>query len=184
MIMKKDPTAASVNASLSLLLFLIAAGIFAFSFQSNISAAGEPQQPSENSGVQFGQSYHNDVSPPLTELAETYRVKSRTPGVEELEAPLNPLLPSLHIDAFDPVMDRGRGPDVPEAMPTPVLNFDGVTSNVCGGCLPPDPNGAVGTTQYVQMVNASYQVFNKNTGANLLGPVPISSLWSGFGGVC
>ena len=29
-----------------------------------------------------------------------------------------------------------------------------------------------------------YQVFNKATGASVLGPVSINSVWSGFGGVC
>src|SRR4029077_2347264 len=36
----------------------------------------------------------------------------------------------------------------------------------------------------VQMVNEAYQVFNKTTGASVLGPVGITSIWSGFGGVC
>src|SRR6185369_10066051 len=33
-------------------------------------------------------------------------------------------------------------------------------------------------------VNEAYQVFNKTTGTSVLGPVSISSIWSGFGGVC
>ena len=36
----------------------------------------------------------------------------------------------------------------------------------------------------MQMVNEGYQVFNKTTGASVLGPNGISSIWSGFGGVC
>jgi HYR domain-containing protein len=39
-------------------------------------------------------------------------------------------------------------------------------------------------TQYVQIVNEGYQVFNKATGASVLGPSGISSIWGGFGGVC
>ena len=34
------------------------------------------------------------------------------------------------------------------------------------------------------MVNEGYQVFNKTTGASVLGPSGITTLWSGFGGVC
>ena len=49
---------------------------------------------------------------------------------------------------------------------------------------PPDTNGAVGATQYVQWVNTSFAVFNKTTGASVLGPSGITTLWSGFGGVC
>src|SRR4029077_8733705 len=44
--------------------------------------------------------------------------------------------------------------------------------------------GAVGKTQYVQIVNEGYQVFDKATGASVLGPNSISSVWTGFGGVC
>src|SRR5438046_8141280 len=70
-------------------------------------------------------------------------------------------------------------------MPTPILSwncipFPGVGSN----CAPPDPDGEVGKTQYVQMVNEGLQVFDKVTGTSLLGPVAISSIWSGFGGAC
>ena len=42
----------------------------------------------------------------------------------------------------------------------------------------------MGLTQYVQMVNEGYQVFDKATGNSVLGPRSISSIWSGFGGVC
>jgi hypothetical protein len=42
----------------------------------------------------------------------------------------------------------------------------------------------VGDTQYVQIVNEGYQVFNKDTGASMLGPSGIATLWNGFGGVC
>ena len=48
----------------------------------------------------------------------------------------------------------------------------------------PDANGAVGATQYVHAVNRSFAVFDKTTGALLLGPFSASSLWSGFGGTC
>jgi hypothetical protein len=36
----------------------------------------------------------------------------------------------------------------------------------------------------VQIVNEGLQVFNKTTGASVFGPVGISTLWAGFGGVC
>ena len=55
---------------------------------------------------------------------------------------------------------------------------------VGGNSVPPNTNGAVGLTQYVQTVNEAYEVFDKATGASILGPASISSLWSGFGGVC
>ena len=111
----------------------------------------------------------------------------KTREEEAREANLNPKLPlPLHVDAPDPVVDRGAaGTPGPGAMPAPILNFDGIPFPGVGcNCAPPDTNGAVGLTQYVQMVNEGYQVFNKTTGASVLGPTAITAIWSGFGGVC
>ncbi len=50
---------------------------------------------------------------------------------------------------------------------------------------PADPNGAVGETQFVQWVNNSIAVFNKNTGkVEPPSPVPGNYLWKNFGGNC
>jgi hypothetical protein len=70
-------------------------------------------------------------------------------------------------------------------MPAPLLNFDGIGfPGVACNCAPPDTNGEVGATQYVQSVNIGFQVFNKTTGASVLGPLGIGTLWAGFGGPC
>jgi hypothetical protein len=49
--------------------------------------------------------------------------------------------------------------------------------------VPSDDNGDVGPGHFVQIVNASYQVFDK-TGVSLLGPINNNTLWQGFGGPC
>ena len=50
---------------------------------------------------------------------------------------------------------------------------------------PPDTHGAVGSTQYVQIVNGSaFAVYNKVTGGLVMGPASTNSLWAGFGGKC
>ena len=67
------------------------------------------------------------------------------------------------------------------------LNFDGLGNNQYGFVVtgaPPDTEGAVGATQYVQWVNTSFAVFDKTTGALLMGPTSGNALWSGFGGGC
>jgi N-acetylneuraminic acid mutarotase len=70
-------------------------------------------------------------------------------------------------------------------MPATQQNFEGIDyPGVNCGCAPPDTNGAVGTTQYVQIVNTALQVFDKSTGNSVLGPESIETVWSGFGGVC
>lgn len=64
------------------------------------------------------------------------------------------------------------------------VEFDGigVGGSFCN-CMPPDNDGAVGTTQYVQYTNAAYQVFDKS-GNSLLGPFAGNRFWAGFGGAC
>jgi hypothetical protein len=67
------------------------------------------------------------------------------------------------------------------SMPSFQQNFEGV-GNV-NGVLPPDTQGAVGPNNYVQMINLSFAIWNKQ-GNLLLGPVPNTTLWQGFGGPC
>ena len=70
-------------------------------------------------------------------------------------------------------------------MPSPILNFPGIPfPGVVCNCAPPDTNGDIGLTQYVQIVNEGFQVFDKSTGLAEAPAVAISSLWTGFGGVC
>ena len=132
--------------------------------------------------VQVTPAYHHDVSPHLRELTNTDRALQR----QEREAAENPKIPNDHVDSPDPVVEKGSllrllAPKIP----APILTFDGIAFPGVGcNCAPPDTNGAVGLTQYVQMVNEAFQVFNKTSGTSVLGPNSISSLWSGFGGAC
>jgi hypothetical protein len=66
-------------------------------------------------------------------------------------------------------------------------SFAGVGNGDYGfapNAAPPDTNGAVGATQYVQWVNESFAVFDKSTGTLVKGPIAGNSLWKGFGGGC
>src|SRR5437764_1053419 len=59
------------------------------------------------------------------------------------------------------------------------VNFEGVgvgLGSFVPGSNPPDVNGRVGPTQYVQWNNTSFAVFNKNTGALEYGPAAGSRL--------
>jgi hypothetical protein len=60
-----------------------------------------------------------------------------------------------------------------------LINRDGIPAE--GLIAPPDPNGAVGETQYVQWVNIRLAVYDKTTGALELGPIPGSALFAGMG---
>lgn len=77
------------------------------------------------------------------------------------------------------------------AATTPGLGFDGVGQGFTGpqgsftvNSAPPDTNGAVGTTQYVQTVNSAFAVFDKTSGVAVYGPAPINTLFQPLGGRC
>src|SRR5437763_3779144 len=103
----------------------------------------------------------------------------------EREANENPRISHSHRDVTDPVVQNAATASVTADVSGTTLNCDGIPfPGVACKCAPPDTNGEVGATQYVQIVNEGYQVFDKTSGASLLGPSGIATLWSGFGGVC
>ena len=123
---------------------------------------------------------HHDVSPPLRSIPP------QAPRLGLREKPVHPLPlgPAGELQP-DPVLQTTVGPAVAI---TPGLSFAGVGNGDYGfapNAAPPDTNGAVGATQYVQWVNESFAVFDKGTGAIAAGfPKTGNSLWSGFGGGC
>ncbi len=146
------------------------------------SAEAKGKTANKQQKITFVRSYHHDVSAPLSEMAKWTGVKDK----DEYEGNLNPKLPVHHIDKKDTVVQSGFWlKTLAPTIPSTILNFDGIPYPGVGcNCLPPDTNGVIGATQYVQMVNEGFQVFNKSTGASQLGPNSISSLWAGFGGAC
>jgi hypothetical protein len=159
-------------------LALLAFGVF--------SGAPALAQASKSAALQVGVSYHNDVSQPMRDMPSSTSADGRE-GTER-EANENPKVPYRHTDSPDPVIQSSevsaQGLLTP-SVPATILNFDGIPFPGVGcNCAPPDPNGAVGQTQYVQIVNEGYQVFNKATGSSVLGPNSIASVWTGFGGLC
>ena len=132
--------------------------------------------------IATGLSIRNDTSPPLREM------KQKPIGDKpKREGPANPRVAHFHKDMPDNVVQKTFGATefLTPNMPTADLNFNGIQfPGVTCNCAPPDTNGEVGLTQYLQMVNEGFQVFDKTTGASLLGPSAISTVWQGFGGVC
>ncbi len=131
--------------------------------------------------VEVSQAVHYDVSPPLRSMHVA------GPGTDhKREMPLR-LLPQVPPGQStpDPVVQTAAGPLVAT---TGGLNFAGVGNGDYGftpNAAPPDTNGAVGATQYVQWVNESFAVFDKATGAIVPGfPKAGNTLWAGFGGGC
>ncbi len=128
-------------------------------------------------------SSQNDVSAPLRDMA-TWALPPAPEG--EQEGPENPQIGIVRASGSRPdTVVQGKFMTNLLASILPGLNFDGIPfPGVVCNCAPPDTNGAVGATQYVQIVNEGYQVFDKATGNSVLGPASIRSVWAGFGGVC
>ncbi len=138
----------------------------------------DKQQPFET-----GHSDKNDVSRPLREIGLgvvpqwiTPREMPEPKGDGGNQAAQRP-------QVTDPVVQRdfGNGPASALAAPAPGKNFAGLTNR--NGVYPPDTNGDVGPNHFVQWVNSSIQMFDKN-GATVYGPTNGNTIWAGFGGPC
>ena len=130
--------------------------------------------------VEVTAAIQHDVSPPLRDIRSDRR--SDVPR----EHPLRPIPANVLVHQQpDPVVQSSA---LPNLGVTSGLNFAGVGDGDYGftpNAAPPDTNGAVGATQYVQWVNESFAVFDKATGAIAAGfPKTGNTLWTGFPGNC
>ncbi len=128
-------------------------------------------------GAEVSAAVHHDVSRPLREMAPTSPTAHRlTERPLRLVGPVGP-------DQPDGAVQSTVGPAIGTIAG---VGFAGVGNGDYGfapNAAPPDTNGAVGATQYVQWVNESFAVFSK-TGALLQGPTTGNTVWQGFGGGC
>lgn len=134
-------------------------------------------------GLKVYKEVRHDISPPLSELIRAY-------DAQHLRAILRPhiervprIYPKGPVTIADGINGSGLAPgSVPT---TDILNFDGIAAadSDCD-CTPPDTDGAVGATQYVQWVNVAFAIYDKATGALIVGPTPGNALWQGFPGRC
>ena len=141
-------------------------------------------------------------------LTQTGQAEVRPSSFHDVSLPLRDLPPGIRIYGIleaEPVrrIPSSRrptfGPDplvapvnniTPKLAPATQANFDGIGQGFTGpagtftvNSAPPDTNAAVGPNHIVETVNTDFAVFNKS-GTPVLGPVPINTLWSGFGGGC
>jgi hypothetical protein len=126
----------------------------------------------------------HDVSLPLADLA------GMTPAQPNPFSPriLDILSTGHDLAAVSAVPDAAlQQQTLPAVSASLGLNFEGLGLGQYGFALqaaPPDTNGVVGATQYVQWVNLEFAVFDKTTGALVSGPTSGNALWAGFGGAC
>jgi hypothetical protein len=157
------------NATISIL------SLFFLSLLSAVSALAQQAPPKP---IVIRPTAH-DVSPPLSEMVAANPRQIETEEIE-IEAPgrTPPLPGSISAAGRDTVLQTEA---LPLVATTPGLDFDGVAAN---GPIPPDTNGSVGASQYFQIVNVEFAIYDKTTGGILLGPSLINTIWSGFGGDC
>src|SRR5579863_215972 len=98
---------------------------------------------------------HHDVSAPLRDMVQTAAPAPPAEEPEEAEPVRTiPLPPGFKPPAEpDQALQRTTAASNPATSPTLITNFDGIGAGVFGfnpAVAPPDTNGAVGLTQYVQ----------------------------------
>ena len=147
-----------------------------------VSASAQEQNQSP---VRVIHELKHDVSAPLAELdrmtpAQPHRFSPRLLKI----LPTGPASNAPEYAVPDVALQQVVLPPVAANLG---LNIDGLGQGQYGfnvELTPPDTNGAVGATQYVQWVNAQFAVFDKVTGALVAGPTDGNALWAGFGGGC
>src|SRR5947207_15225325 len=189
---KTSPKSAFFNSRALLGFALCLLGVLliigAFTVRS-LQAQGASQKPS------VANSAAPDYAGPPTDLRPVQAVRSRplrdlkpvhpsmAPGHDHPE-PIRPAPPTEN-GGLDGPLQTSQGP-VPSA-PSPVgTGWDGVGVGLGGfvpSSNPPDTNGRVGSTQYVQWNNTSFAVFDKSTGALQYGPAAGNTLFQALGGV-
>ena len=138
----------------------------------------------QNGPVRVITDSRHDTSRPLRELALEAQKNSADPEVTEFRTqPLMPPAPeTVFIDNGPMTVDRALQGFMGTSGPSTIFqNFDGVPN--LSGVAPPDPTLAVGPNHVVQMVNSKFAIWDKQ-GNQLMAPVNINTLFSGFGGGC
>lgn len=124
----------------------------------------------------------HDTSPPIRDIwkpsppADNKTARREIPNVESIYIDSNTNQPR----GVDQALQDGQGE---LGVGAPILNWEGMGLGSGGTGVPPDTDGDVGPNHYVQMVNTSFAIWDKN-GNQLVGPTPNNTLWSGFGGPC
>ncbi|HEY5047199.1 MAG TPA: hypothetical protein VII49_04150 [Rhizomicrobium sp.] len=119
----------------------------------------------------------HDVSLPLRDLARIARPGPR--GAEMPEPGHARPLPK-GVPGEDTVVQQSA---LPASHIVQEMAFDAVREDENNAQVP-DTNGAVGSTQFVEITNFDYAVYDKTTGQIVLNPTNTNTIFSGFGGLC
>jgi hypothetical protein len=159
------------------------ATLAAVALWSTLSLAAGNNQKDTVGPVEVSGAVKADVSVPVRDLAGFAPAEATTK--EKKEKPLRLIPPVGPGAGSDAAVQTVAGPLVGTTL---VYDFAGVGNGDYGFSdqyAPPDTNGAVGKTQYVQWVNTDFAVFDKTTHNLAPGfPKAGNAIWSGFGGGC
>ncbi len=193
---KTSPESAFFNprALLGLVLCLLGVTLAIFAFSALTGRSVEAQGTSQNGSA--ANSAATDYAGPPTDRRHVKPIRSRplrdmkaihpskAPGHDHPE-PIRPRPPTESGDPAGPIQ-TALGPVY--SAPTAVgSGWDGVGVGLAGfrpSSNPPDVNGRVGATQYVQWNNTSFAIFDKDTGALQYGPAAGNTLFQPLGGLC
>jgi len=161
----------------------LSAAVLMMTLLSPAVLSGQAQASSAPAGAgrpEVAPAIHRDVSPPLHSV-QPVPPSSGAPR----DKPLRLLPPNGAAGGqTDAALQTSTGPAIAT---TSTVGFTGIgvgLGTFTPNAAPPDTNGAVGATQYVQWVNESFAVFDKSTHALVYGPAAGNTLWKGFGGGC
>src|SRR5437667_7434447 len=179
--MKKKSTSQSAFFNLRVLIAAIfCLGALAVALFAQTKSARPTQQSNRSVGAQDAPGAQTpdvvQLVGPLIQNNDLRRLPYVAPNAEIEEKRLtgypNPEIPSPTNQSDYPRFEtlvKQIAPPTP-TMPAPLLTFDGMNSSQSGClCLPPDTDGDVGPNHYVQSVNSSIKIFDKN-GNPLNGP--------------
>jgi hypothetical protein len=120
----------------------------------------------------------HDTSLPLSYLA---RIAPKTKhGFIEMIEPKRNLGLTVGVPGEDTVVQDVYLPAIHTIQ---VLNLEGTREDQQNAQVP-DTNGSVGATQFVEITNFDYEVFDKTTGKVILKPTNTNTIFTGFGGAC
>jgi len=180
------------SCALALALSIGASGALAQSGIDTDTDRDQAAKPSYVKSVRHGRSPTLDV---LLDRLEQNVASGLVKGIATGE--LNDHQLPIYINTIDANGAEYNGPGsllsrssvIDITAPNVDISVEGVSSddnvNLVGGRVtPPDTNGDVGLTHYVQYINLGWVVINKSNGSVDAGPFAGNTFWQGFGGVC
>src|SRR5256885_1862986 len=126
--------------------------------------------------------YDTNGSSLIGESRDDNDIEVKRPVVPGAKTPIDPLIRTNG--------KNNGAPQTPLVMPTPALTFEGLSSQdnvnayAGGTVMPPDTNGAVGLTQFVETANILFQIYDKTGNPLIAGGRKYSQLFSAINDPC